>query len=185
MKKTTLALASLCLATSAMADSGGASASDARLQVLSFADLRAACENPARFHNQIAPTNIQVTCRDMQYKWVPDENGSFQMPTARHVTVSVMSDKYKTKSITGPVGIETQLSSCARYKQVAELVETVRPTTCEELIAYQGTAIEFCTTAVNALRTDNVNAIQIRETGNTIDSCGTTSGRSTRALGPR
>ena len=59
---------------------------------VSFDEIRSACLNPSLFHNQIAPSNIQVSCTDVQTKWIADPAGSIAMANTRDVTSSVISD---------------------------------------------------------------------------------------------
>ncbi len=76
-------LSLLCLASVSYAGQKAAKEDAPTTPALSFDKLRVACQNPAKFHNQIAPANIQVTCKDIQEKWVADPDGNLQMPTER------------------------------------------------------------------------------------------------------
>jgi len=141
-------------------------------QQLSFDELKAACQNPANYHNQVAPTNIQVSCLDVQTRWIPGNVGSTAADTSRQVTISVTSDKYSVAAMTETQASPPQIMSCASFKQIIEQVESVRAVTCDELIAYQGTAADFCAGAANDLRTANPTAIKTQETGQVLDLCG-------------
>lgn len=175
MKKT--ALVSTFILFSAVGLANGSAQSNAQKSetkpmALSFEDIRAACLNPARFHNQIAPTNIQISCKDVQSKWVPDAEGSLKMGCARQVTASVISDKYSARPVTGAVRAADQSASCPRFKQVIEAVESVRAVTCDELVAFTGSSVEFCTDVINSLRASNPDAVATTASGRTIDLCG-------------
>lgn len=136
-----------------------------------FDDVKVACQNPARFQNQVAPTNIQISCRDLQLKWVVSEESAFTLPTAHAVETSVMSDKYSMAPVVATLESEDQILACAQYKQVSEVVELVRPSSCEELIAFTGTAAEYCRAAVETLRASNPAAIVATDTGRTVSLC--------------
>lgn len=144
------------------------------MQRLSFDDLRSACQNPAKFHNQIAPTNIQISCNDLQYKWVSDSEGALSMPTARYITTTLTSDKYAVDTTTAGRPSDAQTAACPRFKQVAETVESVRSVSCDELVAFNGTVADFCSNSVNALRAANFEAVRSQDTGRTINLCGQT-----------
>ena len=176
MKKTVLSILAICFTFSAHA------ANDQKeiAQRVTFEDLKVACTNPARFHNQIAPTNIQVTCKDVQYKWVPDVDGSVSMTTSRLVTASVYADKYAAPPLTATLPSVPQVAACGQFKEVAETVETVRAVTCDELVAFNGTAADFCAGAVNSLRAANAESITVVPTGHTVSLCGTRSQRDQR-----
>ncbi|PIS10366.1 MAG: hypothetical protein COT73_09765 [Bdellovibrio sp. CG10_big_fil_rev_8_21_14_0_10_47_8] len=177
--KTTLAILSLCacfvLGSLAHAQSNGQKSGQSS-QVLTFDDLKSACENPARFHNQIAPSNIQISCQDLQYKWVPDNEGIVNMPTSRMVTSAVYSDKYSSTPISAPVMTEIQKTGCPQFVEVVESVETVRAVSCDEITAYKGTSIDFCADTVNSLRAANFNAVNSKQTGRVMSLCGSAIG---------
>lgn len=139
---------------------------------LSFEDLREACKNPTRFHNQIAPTNIRVTCKDAQSKWVAEVSRNFGMPTSRQITTHVISDKYSTAVTTSAVAAADQVAACPRFKLVTETLETVRAISCDELIAFQGSAVDFCASTLNGLRESNPSAVVAADDGRVLDLCG-------------
>ena len=162
--KTLMFFLSLCLTTTAYAEQKGG-------MTLSFEEFRVACENPAKFHSQIAPSDIQVSCKDIQYKWVPDSEGLLTMGASRQITAAIYSNKYSMSEAITPFQIAAQQAACPKFKQVAETVETVRAVTCEELLAFKGSAAEFCVETVDALRAANKEAISVQDTGRALDLC--------------
>lgn len=139
---------------------------------MTFEDLKVSCQNPAKFHNQVAPMNIQISCKDIQNKWLPDSEGSLAMGTGRQITTSIVSDKYTVDEETSQLPTTDQVVTCAKYKQVSESLDTVRAVTCDELLAFHGTAAEFCASAINALRAANQQAVTAAETGQKVSLCG-------------
>jgi hypothetical protein len=168
-----------CLASAVFAasPSQGQSSQEATLTVMSFDDVRAACLNPSRFHNQTAPTNIQISCKDLQTKWIPDADGSLKMGCGRHITASLISDKYTTQSISGLVPMAQQVAACPRFKEVTETIEAVRAVSCQELIEFTGNAIEFCAGAINSLKSVNPKAISVQDSGRIVDLCSSKAGQ--------
>lgn len=146
------------------------------VQTIGFDEVKAACLNPARFHNQVAPTNIQVSCRDVQLKWVPANDGTVALPTAHAVTTSVMSDKYNVAPVSATMDSAAQVFSCAQYKQVAESLELVRASSCDEMVAYTGSAADFCSAAAATMRANNASAIVTADTGQTVSLCPASAG---------
>ena len=173
MKHISLALMSCCLAASAFA---GLDQGSKPVQTLKFEQLKEACLHPERFQNQVAPANIEVSCRDIQYKWIPDSSGQFPLETSRLVTTSVNSDKYRTESVAGSVDTPMQSQACPRFKQIAEVLETVRAASCEELVAFDGNATEYCAASLDSMRQANPGSINVQETGEHIDLCGGSKG---------
>jgi hypothetical protein len=138
---------------------------------ISFDDLRSACQNPSSFHNQNAPSNIQISCHNLSYKWVPATDGLISMAIPRDVTASVYSDKYVVGSVTAPVMSPSQDMACPRFKQVSETVETVVAVTCDEILAFKGDLTSFCTAALDNLTKSNPAAVILADTDRTIDTC--------------
>ena len=145
------------------------------VQHISFEDLKSACLNPSSFHNQTAPANIQISCKDVQYKWISADAGTYSLPTSRDMTAMVSSDKYDVDSSTSPVVITPDSAACPRFKQIAETVDTVRAITCDQIVAFSGTGAQFCADSVNTMRSTNPDSIQKAETGQTFDLCNSAS----------
>jgi hypothetical protein len=149
----------------------GAQKNEVPVATLRFEDVKEACLNPARFHNQVAPSNIQIQCRDVQYKWMPDAAGAMNIGTSRQITSSLLSDKYMVGSQSAPLTTPAQSVACPRFKMVEQVVETARAVTCAELVAFKGNAIEFCTATINNLVAANGKAVSSKETGRVVDMC--------------
>ncbi len=169
MKKLIAAI-TFCISGAAFA--GGPNLVDTQQAGLNFSDLKAACQTPARFHNQVAPANIQVSCKNQTLHWVAMPSKQLSMPTSRVVTASLMSDKYTVAPITAPVQSAPQVGECPQYKEVAETVETVRAISCADIMSFAGSSTDFCTATINSLIDANHNAVQSKDTGKTVSYCG-------------
>lgn len=141
------------------------------LRTIKFEELRLACENPAQYHNQTAPANIQIGCQDLSLKWVPDTDKSMSVKTSRQVTVLAYSDKYSVDAVTAILDSAPQAVNCPRFKQVAEKVESMRAVSCAELIAFKGSGAEFCSETINNVKGSNPAAAQVSDTGKVVDLC--------------
>lgn len=140
-------------------------------QTISFDDLKVACANPARFHNQVAPSNIQVSCSEMRTKWVADPQNSVALPTRRVMVTSVASNKYTVNPSSAELASDPQQAGCDQYKQVIETVESVQATSCEQVMAFQGNAEDFCATNIDSLRLANPESVKVQETGKKAGFC--------------
>ncbi|GIL18619.1 MAG: hypothetical protein BroJett040_23700 [Oligoflexia bacterium] len=169
MKRMTHSLFGLCLATGLTAYAGPKQ--DQTQQKLGFEEIREACLNPAKYHNQVAPTDIQIACRDLQIKWVADSDGSMKMPNGRHMTGTIISDKYTSDAVTAVLVSADQVATCPRFKQVAETLESVYAVTCQELVSFTGSLMDFCAAKTNSLRAANPKAIKVEATGQVVDYC--------------
>lgn len=144
----------------------------AGVQTIRFEDLRAACETPAKYHNQTAPTNIQIGCQDVQLKWIPDAGKDMSVKTSRQLTVLAYSDKYNVEAVTSVLDSAPQAINCPRFKQIAEKVESMRSVTCADIIAFKGSAADFCAETINGVKGSNPAAAQVMDTGKVVDLCG-------------
>jgi hypothetical protein len=160
---TKLALLSLC--------TGFSLSAGAATQQLSFDDIKNACKNPSAFHSQVAPSNIQLSCKDAQYRWVASIEGSLEMARDRSITTALVSDKYEVAAATFKVKVPTQKVGCTRFKQVLDTIETVRSLSCEEILAIPGSSEEFCTTTLDALILSNPAGVVAKATGKIMDLC--------------
>jgi hypothetical protein len=167
MKKSlALAIGSLLISGVAMA-----TAPAPATQTLGFDDLKAACQNPAAYHNQIAPSNIQVSCVDVQTKWVADTGSSITQPNTREVTASVTSDKYSVNAVITPIVMPNQTIACDQFKEISETINTVRAVTCADLIAFTGESSDFCAQSSDSMRVANPSAVVTVDTGRTLSLC--------------
>ncbi len=140
-------------------------------QKLSFEQVKEACEKPSSFQKQIKPANMEITCTDVQSRWIPTEAGNYTLPRARKVTMGMTSDKYDVPGVSRDVAIEQQGGACPRFKETIEKIQTTRSTTCEEILAYNGSEIQFCTGVIDELRNSNPGAIIITDSGRVVQIC--------------
>src|SRR4051794_36094269 len=99
MNKVASVVVAACLSASSVAMAG-------HQFVGSFDDIRAACQNPTQFQNQIAPKNVQVSCKDVRTHWIPDTAAQHGLETSRNITLQVNSDKYTSNSEMSPIPTE-------------------------------------------------------------------------------
>ncbi len=175
MKKYIGILGIICLSASAgYSSDGNEKQSKPTQQVITFAEFQEACMTPTKFHNQTAPNNVQLSCRDVQYKWVDDPEGTISLKGSRQITSALISDKYSVVPLTEVVEVAPQKTSCHRFKEVMEVMEPVRTLTCADLTAFKGSATEFCGTSIAAMKVANPSAVKSEATGKTAHLCGLT-----------
>jgi hypothetical protein len=169
MKKSLVIISAICCFI--QAQSMAADQAQQGSQSIRFEDLKEACSNPARFHNQVAPQNIQISCTEMKTKWLEDIEGAVALPTKRLVVTSVISNKYTVSPSTAQMLSEPQSAGCANFKQVIETLDTAHSTTCEELLAYKGTGEEYCASNLDDIRIASPDSIKMQETGKKFGFC--------------
>lgn len=147
-----------------------ASAAHAGAQ-LGFSEIREACKDPAKFQNQIAPRNLQVSCEDRSTKWTPVASSTVELTRSREITSSLSSDKYDVAPTVQFLPVDNQLAACPRFKEVREVITFKKATTCDELLEFEGTETDFCEDILDRVRESNPKSIETTETGNTVDLC--------------
>lgn len=140
-------------------------------QSLSYEQVKEACKNPDSFHNQNKPANMEITCSDVQTRWIPTDSGSYTLPRMRKVTMGMTSDKYDVPGSSKDVASEQQAGECPRFKEVLERIQTTRATTCEEILAFNGSEIQFCVGVLDELRNSNPGAVTIVDSGRSVHFC--------------
>jgi hypothetical protein len=126
---------------------------------LSFEDLKVACQDPSRFHGQIAPKNIEISCQETQYRWAPDKAGTVSLGTERQITSAVVSDKYSVAPTTAEVNMADEVASCPQFVRVKEELSLNRALTCDEVVAFAGTGADFCANLLTEMRAANAKAV--------------------------
>jgi hypothetical protein len=160
MKTASIVLGALVLCASAHAT-----------QRLSYDQVKEACRNPGNFHNQIQPANMEITCSDVQTRWIPVSQGEYTLPRMRKVTMTMTSDKYDVPGSARDVATPQQGGECPRFKEVIEKIQTTRSTTCDEILGFNGTEIQYCTGVLDELRNSNPGAITIIDSGRNVNLC--------------
>jgi len=70
-----------------------------------------------------------------------------------------------------------QLMACPQFREIRETVEVSQATSCDEIGAFTGSAIDFCVKSIDALRSANPQALVVTNTGRTVSPCASNSGQ--------
>lgn len=138
---------------------------------LTFDEIREACSNPGKFQNQIAPTNLQVTCQEKVTQWLPYLAKQMNLPRSREITASLTSDKYQVSPNVHPMDVAEQVASCPSFKEVLEITNFTKATSCDELLQFKGTEEELCADILDQARQANPKMVQIEDTGRVVEFC--------------
>lgn len=141
------------------------------VQKLTYDQLKEGCKDPNQFQRQNKPANMEVSCEDRQTRWVPVDMGNFTLPRARKVAIGLTSDKFDVPGVTKEVATEQQAGTCPKFKEVIEKIQTTRATNCDEILAFQGTEIQFCSTVMDDMRAKNPESITVSDSGRVVDFC--------------
>lgn len=158
MKKLSLLVMTTCLVSSSAF-------------ALSFSDSQEACKHPKNFHNQIAPSKIEVTCTDKQKTWKSSGAGSHSLETGRSVAIETKSDKYASTLEAGVVPTDAMGVSCPKFEEVEETVTMTFVENCDSLLTYKEGPVKYCTDKIDGARNANPDGIQAKKTGRVLSMC--------------
>jgi hypothetical protein len=159
-----LATALIALVTATPAFAGGAGG-------LTFDQIKDACQNPAKYQNQLAPANLQVTCEEHVSTWVPDVAKGMQLPRSRYVISSLSSDKYQVSPRTHAMDVDMYSAECPNFKEQVQVTTFSKATSCDELLAFKGEESDFCAQILDKARQDNPKIAQLNDTGRVVTFC--------------
>jgi hypothetical protein len=139
---------------------------------ISWEELKARCLHPEQFDVQRAPQNIKIQCTDTRLVWAASAPGEIPLPGQRRVTSGVFADKFFVNAEVRHVPVFSKSGSCLRFKEVEENLTVERAVSCDEILAIKGDLSDFCSSASDSAKAANPKLLEVRETGNGIDTCG-------------
>jgi hypothetical protein len=140
-------------------------------QGLGFSDIRDACQNPGKFQNQIAPSNLQISCEEHVSRWMPFTAKEMQLPRSRVIIAGLTSDKYEMSPTQHAMNVDMQSAQCPSFKEVIEVTSFTKATSCDELLNWKGTEEDFCADILDRARQGNPKMVQINDTGRVVEFC--------------
>ncbi|OFZ53795.1 MAG: hypothetical protein A2428_02665 [Bdellovibrionales bacterium RIFOXYC1_FULL_54_43] len=138
---------------------------------ISWEELRERCAHPDQFDVQRAPQNIKIQCTDIRREWLASAPGEIPLPGSRNVITAVFADKFHVGASARDVPLFSKSGSCLRFKEVEKSLTIERPISCDEILGMKGTSDDFCLSALDAAKGANPKLIEIRDTGNMINTC--------------
>ena len=136
---------------------------------ISLEQLRTACLNTDG--KSEIPKNLEISCRDVAYRYVKLEGKPLQIVTSRIVSAGIKSDSLTVEDPSpGIKGIQ-DLGECPQYTQVKEEVSVTREISCKEVLAHKGSAAEYCTVLLDDVRANDPFAIVSTPTGEAFSPC--------------
>ncbi|MGZ3672389.1 MAG: hypothetical protein ACXWR1_19475 [Bdellovibrionota bacterium] len=138
---------------------------------LSFEEIREACQNPGKFQNQLAPTNLQISCEEHVSRWLPYVAKEVQLPRSRYIISSLTSDKYQVSPSQNVMNVDMQSAQCPSFKEVLEITSFTKATSCDEILGWKGSEQDFCADILDRARHGNPKMVQINDTGRVVEFC--------------
>jgi len=144
-------------------------------QSLTWEQFKESCVNPAQFNRQRPPANIEVTCEHTATAWVQTDGGAFNLPQARRIAGSVISDKFSVSRQEFSVAVPPDTGYCPRFKEVIRTYSTQRAISLEEALAFKDADLgQVCLAILDDELTMNQKLILEADTGRVLDTCPST-----------
>lgn len=138
-----------------------------------IADLKSGCLNPSRWHNQIPPSEIKITCMDERIEWVRTTDGSGTFYNSRKMCTSAMINKpnIKAPKICEPCGWPDSPFKCEGFKETCSTVAMTYSVTCDQIISMKD-ILMFCLNAIDKEVAIDQEILDVKDTGRTKKICG-------------
>lgn len=138
-----------------------------------ISDLKSGCTDPGRWHNQIPPTDIKITCKDERIEWVQTTDGSGTFHNSRKMCTTAITTKpnIKAPKVCTPCGWPDSPFKCTGFKETCSTVALTYSVTCEQILSMKD-ILTFCLNAVDKEVALNETILDVKETGKVKMICG-------------
>ncbi len=138
---------------------------------VSWEQLKDSCVNFTNYGYQLPPSNVRVSCSNVEMNWEVAESTPQTMSTYRYITANVITDKNEVSTRDYHVENPDFSYRCPSYREVQKSIELERATSCTEITNFQGTLEDFCRAAIEDVLEGNPDAQDVTPTGNTHSGC--------------
>lgn len=154
-------------------DGGGKGGKPGLARQISWDEFRRRCADPDSFQGDVqrAPKEIVIQCSDTHREYVSAEPGLMVLPNARTVRVDILSDKFAVTTEEMPAPLYEKDGSCFRFKEIQKDLKIERPMSCADIDGIKGNLEDYCVGAIDNAKSSNPKLIQVKETGNVLDTC--------------
>ena len=173
-----LSVATAMTASVALADTGkGGDGKDpgqepGKTTPISWDEFVQRCTHPKDFPNQLEPQNIKIQCTDVSRDYVASAPGEVPLNSVRQVVTAVFADKLHVEAAGREYQSDPKSGSCLRFKEVEKTLTIERPLTCPEILGLKIDIQDYCAQSLDMAKGANPKLIDVKETGNVIDTCG-------------
>jgi hypothetical protein len=147
------------------------------MTTLTWEQFQTQCSNPGSTATQATPQNIEVQCTNDQKEYVADTSVSIPLSDSRVVTTALSSNKFQVESETTNVSEPAAAGSCLTYKEVEETFSIQMSLTCADILNIKGDISDYCASQTALVKSANPKIVNVRDTGNVINTCGAGSGK--------
>ncbi len=139
---------------------------------LTYQEFVDSCSDPARFGQQVPPTQIKLVCKNTFVGWQAIESGSVALAESRTITGELFSNKYTVGLQSFVLATPEFNVMCPRLREVSSSAEIELSLTCEQIIADDRTVEEQCQDHLDEAINENSDIVVHTPTGRIYSVCG-------------
>lgn len=139
---------------------------------LTYQEFVDSCSDPARFGQQVPPTQIKLVCKNNYIGWQAIESGSVSLTESRTVTGELFSNKFTVGLQSFSLATPEFNVMCPRLREVSSSAEIELSLTCDQIIADDRTVEEQCQDNLDEAINANPDIVEHTPTGRIHSVCG-------------
>lgn len=139
---------------------------------LTYQEFVDSCSDPARYGQQVPPTQIKLVCKNTYVGWQAIESGSVALSESRTITGELFSNKFTVGLQTFSMATPEFNVMCPRLREVSSSAEIELSLTCEQIIADDRTVEEQCQDHLDEAINANPDIVAHTPTGRIHSVCG-------------
>jgi hypothetical protein len=149
-----------------------ASIATANANELTYQEFVDSCAEPARYGQQVPPTQIKLVCKNTAVGWQAIESGSIGLDESRTITGELFSNKFT-------VGLQSFMLAtpefnvmCPRLREVSSAAEIEISLTCDQIVSDDRSVEEQCQDNLDQAINENPDIVVQTPTGRVHSVCG-------------
>jgi hypothetical protein len=149
-----------------------ASVATANASQLTYQEFVDSCSEPARYGQQVPPTQIRLVCKNTYVGWQAIESGSVSLPESRTITGELYSNKFTVGLQSWALATPEFNVMCPRLREVSSSAEVEISLTCQQILADDRTVDEQCQDNLDDAINQNPDIVVHTPTGRIHSVCG-------------
>jgi hypothetical protein len=145
---------------------------NANARQLTYQQFVDSCSDPARYGQQVPPTQIKLVCKHAAVGWQAIESGSVALPESRTITGELFSNKFTVGLQRWSLATPEFNVMCPRVREVASSAEIEVSLTCEQITSDDRSVEEHCQDNLDAAISQNPDIVVHAPTGRIYSVCG-------------
>lgn len=139
---------------------------------LTYQEFVDSCSDPARYGQQVPPTQIKLVCKNTAVGWQAIESGSVSLAESRTITGELFSNKFTVGLQSFVLATPEFNVMCPRLREVTSSAEIEISLTCEQISSDERGVEELCQDNLDEAINLNPDIVEQTPTGRIHSVCG-------------